>query len=152
MEVRGILEGGIGRREEEHLLVRLRDVVHELVERRNDAIGHHELLLGERPAVASLAPGRERLVVARVEHARIAEDAALHAAMHGLEDHVGCGKLHVRHPHVDELVVSVRERHGLIGVEDVVAEALELHGIRVLAVNDLVEVIHGRTSLSSALG
>ena len=144
--VGGIFEIGVGRGEEQHLLVRGADVLHELEERGDDAVGHDELLPPELPAVTAAAPGGEGVKIAFLKDAGIAEDALVQPLADAVYDDVRRGELHVRDPHADELLVLVREHHALVRVEDVVAEAVGVHGVGVAAVYYLVEIVHGQPS------
>ena len=147
--VGGVFEIGVGRGQEQHPLVRGADVLHQLEERGDDAVGHDQLPLGELPAVAAAAPGGKGLVIAIFKDPRVAENALVQPLAYAVDDHVRRGELHVRHPHADELLVLVREHHALVRVEDVVAESVRVHGVCVAAVDYLVKIVHGQTSSGS---
>ena len=102
--------------------------------------------LGELPAVAAAAPGGEGVVIAVLKDAGVAEDALVQPLADAVDDDVRRGELHVRDPHADELLVLVREHHALVRVEDVVAEAVGVHGVCVAAVDYLVEIVRGQPS------
>ena len=138
-----VLEVRIRGRDEQDLLVRRADVFHHLEQRRDDAVGHHQLLLRELPAVLFAAPAAERVVIVMTEHARVAEDARVKALPDAVDDHAGRGELHIGDPHAHKFLVLVGERHrALFVVEDVAAETVRVHRVRAAALDDLVKVVH----------
>ena len=146
----GVEEEAVGRRHGQDPAVQWLDqVLRQLVQRRDDAGRERQLLLGEGPAVAALAPGAQHLIVPLVVHQGIAQNAPMHPVGDGLQDLRRHSELHVRHPHPDEFLVLVGEHPLRPAVENVGPPALYILGIGVAPINDLVEVVgHGVSLLS----
>ena len=116
-------------------------ILHQLIKGRDDAGREAEFLLPEAPAVALFAPAVEGLVIGVVEHHGVAEDALVHALFDGVADGGAAGKLHVRHPHADKLLIFEGENLFRARVEDVASETVGVEGVGVSAVNDLVKIV-----------
>ena len=149
----GVEEESVGRRHGQDLAVqRLDQVFRQLVQRRDDAGRERQLLLGEGPAVTTLAPGAQRLIITLIVHQGIAQNAPIYPVGDGLQDLRRHSELHVRHPHPDEFLVLVGEHPLRPAVENVGPPALYILGIGVAPINDLVEVVGHGVSLLSCYG
>ena len=147
--LRRMQEVAVGRCGDDEGLALADQILHQLIEGRDDAGREAELLLFEAPAVALFAPAVEGLVIGVVEHHGVAEDALVHALFDGVADGGAAGKLHVRNPHADELFILERENLFRTRVEDVAPESVGVEGVGVSAVNDLVKIVLHRVSLPS---
>ena len=139
-------EVAVGRRGNDEGLALADQVLHQLIEGWNNAGREAELFLFEAPAVALFTPAVECLVVGVVKHHGIAEDALIHTLPDGITDSGAAGKLHVRHPHADELFVL--EWKDLLGarMEDIATKAVGIEGVGVSAVNDFIKIIMHRVT------
>ena len=122
----------IGRREQQHAVAGLRQAGDALLDGRDDAAAGNELLCVRIPAEAPPHPAGHRAVVSRVDQAAVAENAAVKPPVHGVENRLRTGKVHVRNPHGD----GIRRQVGTAA-----SERLKLDAVGAAAVDDLIKLV-----------